>query len=397
LTATEVEQRAAPQNTADTAPTAEQPADTGAEKQEAAPAQAETSDASEPKPARSGFHPLAHALSAAVGAIAALAVLAGLWLAGFTVARDVVNSQIAAPETASANNAEIAARLDKIEHSLQAAKPETASVPPALGNRLTAVEMQTKLLGDSAAALTHRLNDIAATAQAAQKQAGSAASAAEAAAQSAGRTGVQTTDMEALTSRIAALESAMKKLSDQVADRAASGDQAARLTIAAQALQAAVARGAPYQAELRAVQGLGIEQNTTAPLEAFAATGLPHADALAQEVAALVPALRQATDTTPADASIFDKLKSNAWKLVEFTPAEPPPGNDPASLITRIEIEANRADIAAALKDIAALPDRAKALTADWATKAQAREDAIAASRNVSAEALAALSKPATQ
>jgi hypothetical protein len=49
------------------------------------------------------------------------------------------------------------------------------------------------------------------------------------------------------------------------------------------------------------------------------------------------------------------------------------------------------------LQDIAALPDRIKPLTADWAKKAQAREDAIAASRNISADALAAISKPAAQ
>ena len=66
-------------------------------------------------------------------------------------------------------------------------------------------------------------------------------------------------------------------------------------------------------------------------------------------------------------------------------------------MITRIDIDADRDDIAAALSDIAALPDRAKALTTDWAKKAQAREAAIAASRKILADALAALSKPAAQ
>jgi hypothetical protein len=145
------------------------------------------------------------------------------------------------------------------------------------------------------------------------------------------------------------------------------------------------------------VQQLGAEQSATAPLEAFAVTGVPHADALAHELAALVPALRQAADMSSGDTTLLGKLKADVQKLVEFTPAEPPPGDDPASVITRIDIDADRGNIDAALNDIAALPDRTKALTADWAKRAQAREAAFAASRNISADALAALSKPAAQ
>ncbi len=223
-----------------------------------------------------------------------------------------------------------------------------------------------------------------------------ATSAAETA-KTAGQGGVQPADLDALTSRIAALESAVKTLSEQVAHATTGADQAARLTVAAEALRAAVERGAPYQAELKAVQQLGADQSATAPLAPFAATGLPHADALTHELAALVPALRQVADTSSGDTTFLGKLKANVQNLVEFTPAQPPPGNDPASVITRIDIDADRGDIDGALNDIAALPDRAKALTADWAKRAQAREAAIAASRNISADALAALSKPAAQ
>jgi hypothetical protein len=341
--------------------------------------------------ARASFNPLSHAISAAIGAGAALLVLAGLWLAGFTTARDVINAQSGMPQGA---DADVAARLDKIEHAIQAQKPD--AVAPAVNNRLTAVEMQTKMLGDSAATLNHRVDDIAATAQAAQKDAASAATAA-AAAKSAGQAGVQPGDLTALSSRIGALEAAVKTLSEQVAHPTSGVDQAVRLTVAAQALQAALERGAPYQAELKAVQALGAAPGTTAPLEPFAATGLPRADALAHDLAALLPALRQAADTTPADATYFEKLKANVQNLVQITPVDAPPGNDPTAVITRIAIDANRADIAAALREIAALPDRAKPIAADWAKAAQAREAAIAASRNITAGAVAALSQPAAQ
>ncbi len=353
-------------------------------------AESATQDTAAAKPAAKAGA-LAHAISAAVGAIAAILVLGGLWLAGFTSARDVVDSQTSSSPAAGSD---ITARLDKIEHAIQAQKPD--AIPPAVGNRLTAVEMQAKMLGDTSATLNRRLDDIAATSQAAQKQAASAAAAAEGA-KSAGQAGVQPSDLAALSSRIGALESAVKTLSEQVAHPATGVDQAVRLTVAAQVLSVAVERGAPYQAELKAVQALGAAPNAMAPLEAFAASGVPRADALAHDLTALLPALRRAADTTPADATFLDKLKANMQGLVQITPVDAPPGNDPAAVITRIEIDANRADIGGALREIAALPDRAKPIVADWAKKAQAREAAIAASRSITAGALAALSKPAAQ
>jgi hypothetical protein len=372
LTATEVEQPKAPQTAKADTPNRQGSADSAA-----------TQETPNPKPAaKSEGRLLAHAISAVIGAIAATAVLVGLWLTGFMLARDVVTEATAPDLRANRFNADISARLDKIERAVQAPRPETATVPPTLGNRLTAVELQAKMLGDTLAALNRRADDIAATAETAKN---------------AGQAGVQKSDMDALASRIAALDSAVKALSNEVAHPTTTTDQAARLTVAAQALRAAVESGVPYQAELKAVQQLGAEQSATAPLEAFAVTGVAHADALAHELAALVPALRQAADMSSGDTTLLGKLKADVQKLVEFTPAEPPPGDDPASVITRIDIDADRGNIDAALNDIAALPDRTKALTADWAKRAQAREAAFAASRNISADALAALSKPAAQ
>ena len=191
LTATEVGQPKAPPGTATpaTKPTTEGPAEAaaktgaqaGAPEQKSSPEQAAPQKPSDPKPAakaQGGLFP--HAVSAVIGAVAAAVVLVGLWLAGFTLARDVVTSQTEGPQAVVpiAANSQITARLDKIEHALATPKPETPAVPPALANRLAAVEMQAKMLGDSAAALNHRVDDIAATAQAAQKQSTSAASAA---------------------------------------------------------------------------------------------------------------------------------------------------------------------------------------------------------------------------
>jgi hypothetical protein len=398
LKATEIEQPKAPPDTAKTAArdATGDAAKPGAPDQSSSPEQGAPQKPLEPKPSRQGM--VLHAVSAAIGAVAAAAVLLGLWLAGFTFARDVVSSPVALSEAAgpAAANSDIAARLDKIEHALAAPKPETKSdtIAPALTNRLTAVEMQAKMLGDSAVALNHRVDDIAATAQAAQKQSATAESAAtDAAAKNAGQSSVQSADLEALTNRIAALETAVKTLSEQVAHPAASADQAARLAVAAQTLQAAVERSAPYDAELKAVRSLGADQSATAPLEAYAAPGVPHAEVLAHELALLVPAMQQASDTSSGDTTFLSKLEANAQRLVRITPVDAPPGDDVTSVLARINIDALHGNIADALNEIASLPDAAKALAADWVKKAQAREAAIAASRHITADAVAALGK----
>ena len=169
------------------------------------------------------------------------------------------------------------------------------------------------------------------------------------------------------------------------------------MTVAAEALRATVERGAPYQAELAAAKSLGADPSATAPLEPFAAAGVPGARPLAHELASLTPALQQAAEPASSNSSFLGRLENNAQQLVRITPVDAPPGDDPASVVTRISVDAAHADIAAALADIAKLPDAAKPLAAAWVEKAQARDAAIAASRKLAADALAALSKPNPQ
>ena len=145
------------------------------------------------------------------------------------------------------------------------------------------------------------------------------------------------------------------------------------------------------------MQSLGADRNVVTPLEPFAASGVPTADALAHELAGLVPALDQASNPAAGDKTFIERLEANAQKLVRVTPVDAPTGTDPASVVARIAFDASRADIASALADVAKLPDAAKPLAADWVKKAQARDAAITASRQIAAGALAALSKPGAQ
>jgi hypothetical protein len=288
----------------------------------------------------------------------------------------------------------LTARLDKIERILEGQRTD-----PALGSRIADVAAQTKSLADNLTALTRRLDETAATSQSAGKQADTALNAAEAAksaSEAAGRDQLRRNDIEPLAARIAALESALKGLAAETAPLAASGanDRSARLTIAAEALRTAVESGAPYQNELNAVRSLGIDRNATTALEGFAASGVPSAAALARELAALVPALQDASEAQTGEATFIDRLKSNAQKLVRVTPLNAPAGNDPQAVVDRIRLDATHADLAAARTDLNALPDAAKPLAEAWSKKVASRDAALAASRKIAADALAALAQP---
>ena len=324
-----------------------------------------------------------HAIGAAAGGIVVAAILIGLWLLG------VMPSRQATPAAASNSTADISAQLAKIQAQLQAMPAEQA-----LAARLATVEAQTKTVSDSLAAINRRLDDIAVAAQGARER----ADAASAAAKSATENSAQRSDLDALASRIAALESAIKSLSAATAQRPASAnDRAARAAVAAEALRAVVERGAPYRAELAAVKSFGADQSAVASLEPFAASGVPSAAVLTQELAQLTPSLTKASVTESSDPSFLGRLESNAKSLVRVTPVGVPAGDDPASVIARLNSDAARADIAAALADIGRLPDAAKALAEPWVQKARAREAAIAASRTVAADALAGLGNAGTQ
>jgi hypothetical protein len=374
-------------------------------------AEHETAGSNAAASGRSGTRLPSHIASALLGAAVMAAAAAALW---FT---DVIPSHETAPVATTASDAsapaapapnpppspaaaqsnppapDLTARLDKIERAIEAQRGD-----PALGSRIAELAAQTKSLGDNLAALTRRVDEIAATSQSAAKQADTAlnaAAAAKSASEAAGKDQLRRDDIEPLAARIVALESVVKGLAAATAPLTSAGanDRAARLSIAAGALRAAVERGAPYQAELSAVQSLGVDQKATAALEPFAASGLPSAATLARDLEALTPALQEAAEPGAGETSLVDRLKSHAQKLVRITPLNAPAGNDPQAVVDRIRLDAAHADIGAALTDLNALPEAAKPLAAAWSKQATAREAAVAASRQIAADALAALAR----
>ena len=180
----------------------------------------------------------------AVAGIAAVVILiaaigAGLWAGGYVPPGLLPVSPSAQPPN-NAAIADISARLNKIEGAI-ATRQQPVPPPqpdPALVSRLAAAEAATKSLSDSLAALTRRTDDAAAAAQNALAQAKSASTAADAA-KSAAQTGVARGDLDALAARIAALESTIKTLADDLKHQTATADdRTARLAVAAEALRA---------------------------------------------------------------------------------------------------------------------------------------------------------------
>jgi hypothetical protein len=356
------------------------------------------SDAPKPGWPRLG---IAAAVGGAVGALVVIAVMAGLWVGGYGPSQQPP-AAASAPAPASQVTAEISARLKQIEGAIQA-QQQTRQPDQTLGPRIAAADAATKAQAESLAALSRRVDDVAASVQTALAQAKTAATAASSAAdaaKSATQSSISPRDIEALTSRVAALESTMKSLSDTLARQTSSAgadDGAARLTVVSEALRAAVERGAPFQAELTAAKSLGVDQSATAPLEPFAAAGVPSTAALAQDLAGLIPALQQAAVPASSNGSFLGRIESHAQQLVRITPIDAPAAEAAAPVVARINGDAAHADIAAALADIAKLPPAAQTLTTAWVQKAQARDAAIAAARHIAADALAALGKPASQ
>ena len=332
-----------------------------------------------------------------IGAAVVAVAVAGLWFSGLAPQRVNEGSQSASgPSPDSARMSEIEAQLEKLQGAAQAKPPDAG-----LTSRITGVETQTKALGDAVTALAHRVDEIATSTRDLATEGKAAAAAAAAAAEeakAAAQTKTPSGDLDQISRRLEALENAVKALTADTARASSSADdRLARAAAAAAALAAGVERGAPFNTELASVTALGADQNAIAALAPFAADGLPSNATLSRELIQLLPALRNSMAASK-EGSLIARLELNAQKLVRITRTDSASvGDDPSLIISRIDMDARNGDIAGALADIARLPPPARAAADEWVKKAQAREAAVAASRGIAAEAVAALGKPAPQ
>ena len=287
---------------------------------------------------------------------------------------------------------DLTARVAKLEAGGSATRPPAAD--PALANRMATLEGTLKSLEEKIGVVARRTDDIDLIARDARDKAAATAAAITELTQKMARLS-SASELDASVNRIAALERITGAMQAELAKRGIgeTGDRPVRLAVTASALNTAVERGDAFAAELAAARQLTGDAAALAPLEPFAATGLPSATALGRELVALTGTLAQTSGAPPRDGGFLERLQANAERLVRIRPLDEPPGDDPAAVLVRIEQRASQADLPGALAELAKLPAPARAAAQAWIAKAQARLAAIAASRRFAADAFAALGK----
>jgi len=286
---------------------------------------------------------------------------------------------------------ELTGRIARLEAGSTGTRP--AAADPALANRMAALEGALKTIEERIGVVARRSDDIDIIARDARERANATAAAVAELNQKMAR--LSPSEFEASTNRIAALERMVASMQADLAKRGVgeTGDRPVRLAVAAAALNAAVERGDAFAVELTAAKQLAPDSTGLAPLEPYAASGLPSAASLSRELMGLLGTLAQASGTAPREGGILERLQANAERLVRIRPLDEPPGDDPAAVLTRIEQRAAQADLPGVLAELAKLPAPARTSAQAWTAKAQARLAALAASRRFATDAYAALGK----
>lgn len=253
---------------------------------------------------------------------------------------------------------DVAARLARLERAQSA--PRAPVTDPVVLGRLSASENAVKSLADNLAAVSRRADGLEAK-------------------------------LGEANNRLAKSTAALTELQATTREAAVGSDRAVRLALAAAALRTAVERNEPFSAELAIAKPLAADAAALAPLEPFAASGVPGNAALGQELAAIVRPMLRAAGAPSSDGSFLDRLQANAEKLVRIRPVDDARGDDRAAILSRIEQRAVNANIPGALAELAKLPPALRAPTQAWIAKAEARNKAIESSRRFAADTMAAL------
>jgi hypothetical protein len=218
--------------------------------------------------------------------------------------------------------------------------------------------------------------------------------------------GAVSPDLTAFAERIAKIENHVRaqgaeiaqqgsKIADtQTADAKAAGDMPWRRVLAAALLDVLVRIGDPYPVALATAKSLAPNPEALKPLEPFAEKGVPNAAKLSTELLAVVPKLmpaQQATATT--GTGIVDRLQAGAAKLVKIERTDTA-GTDRGAVVARITAAALRNDFNGARRELKTLSPEDRAAAQAWLERADARDAALAASRQFATEAMAVLAKP---
>lgn len=154
---------------------------------------------------------------------------------------------------------------------------------------------------------------------------------------------------------------------------------------------AAIEAGRPFAAEVTSLRTAGVG----------GLTSLEQAKGHVATLAQLRRSFAAVADKTvaaaaPAGEGIMDRLAASAARVVRIKPIEPD-GGTPAGTVDGIEAALDRGDLTAALASWKALPEPARRVSASFGSELQTRVEAEAAARAVLARAVAALGPSAPE
>ena len=309
------------------------------------------------------------------GAGAAALVIAVAWLAGWP-------GEVAPPTAVPQANAAIdalASRVAGIEAKL--AKPPASAPDPAVASRIEALEKSYASLRAELAAVRAQSEKLAAAVNDVK---------------STPRESSPPVDLSAINERLAQVERAIRAQTAEVAQESTkpADDLPLRRVVAAALLDVSVRHGDPYTTALAAAKSLTADADALKPLDGFAASGVPSANALSRELLTLVPKLSPPVpENSTAGSGLVDRLQAGAAKLVRIQRADAV-GNDRGAVVARVTAAALRNDMAEARRELNTLAPADRAAAQAWLDKADARDAALAASRQFATEAMAALAQP---
>ncbi|WP_028348383.1 hypothetical protein [Bradyrhizobium murdochi] len=218
--------------------------------------------------------------------------------------------------------------------------------------------------------------------------------------------GTVSPDLAAFAERIAKVESQMRaqsaeiaqqgsKLADTTADAKPADDMPLRRVVSAALLDVLVRIGDPYPTALAAAKALAPNPEALKALDEFAEKGVPNAGKLSTELLTLVPKLLPAQQSAATTGTgIVDRLQAGAAKLVKIERTDTA-GTDRGAVVARITAAALRNDFNEARRELETLEPADRAAAQSWLESANARDAALAASRQFATEAMAVLAKPA--
>jgi len=152
--------------------------------------------------------------------------------------------------------------------------------------------------------------------------------------------------------------------------------------------------GDPYSSALTTAKSLAANADALKPLDGFAASGVPSVAALSRELLTLVPKLSPpAPENATTGTGLVDRVEAGAVKLFRIQRADAV-GTDRGAVVARITAAALRNDVVEARRELNTLSPADRAAAQAWLDKADARDAALAASRQFASDAMAALAKP---